>query len=65
MRLAALLSVRHEVITNVGQTGSAASGSQLDQTPPGRLFFRLIRVRSPTFAYRRVNFPAQVKDSGD
>jgi len=63
--LAALLSVRHEVITNVGQAGSAASGCQLDQTPPGRLYFRLIRLRSPTFAYYRVNFSTQVKDGGD
>lgn len=30
-----------------------------------RLYFRLIRVRSPTFAYHRVKFPTQVKDSGD
>jgi hypothetical protein len=31
----------------------------------GRLYFRLIRLRSPTFAYYRVNFPTQVTDGGD
>ena len=45
-----------------GQTGSAASGCQLDQTPPGRLYFRLLRLRAPTFAYDRVSFSTQVKD---
>jgi hypothetical protein len=63
--LPVLPSVCHEVITNVGQTGSAASGWQLDETPPGRLYFRLIRLRSPTFAYYRVSFSTQVMDGGD
>jgi hypothetical protein len=30
-----------------------------------RLYFRLIRVRSLTFAYYRVDFPAQVMDGAD
>jgi len=30
-----------------------------------RLFFRLIRERSPTFAYHRVAFLTQVKDGGE
>jgi hypothetical protein len=61
----ALLSVRPEAITSVRQTGSAVDGCQLDEIAPGRLSFRLIRVRSPASAYYRVCFPAQVKDSGE
>ena len=60
MLLTALLSVRPEAITTVRQTGGAAGGCQLDETALGRLNFRLIRVRSPTFAYYRVDFPTQV-----
>jgi hypothetical protein len=32
---------------------------------PSRLYFRLIRLRSPTSAYYRVDFSTQVKDGAD
>jgi hypothetical protein len=53
--------------TSVETHSGVASRSVIpaDRDSAARLFFRLIRVRSPTFAYYRVDFSTQVKDGGE
>jgi hypothetical protein len=51
---------------HIGAAVAAACGTgAVGCRPSCRLYFRLIRLCSLTFAYYRVTFPTQVKDGGD
>jgi hypothetical protein len=53
--------------TSVETHSGVASRSAMpaDRHSAARLYFRLIRARSSTFAYYRVDFSTQVKDGGE